>query len=272
MPIAKDSFDIIADVVRGESAIVLNSGKEYLVEARLKPICKEEGLDSLEELARSLKNRSRKLVDRVVDALTTNETSFFRDQHPFDALKNHVLPRLVETRAGERKLDIWCGASSSGQEPLTIAMTIRENFPELADWRIKILATDISEEMLERCRSGLYSQLEVSRGLPARLLIKHFKKLGTRWQASEDLLSMIEYKQVNLAARLPFIPPMDIVFLRNVLIYFDSATKTKILTDVNKQLKPDGVLFLGTAESTIGLHTGFNPWTVDRTTCYRRAA
>lgn len=267
----RSSFEVIRRLVQQESAIVLREGKEYLVEARLGPLCQQEGFPSIEALVNALKTRRRVLSAKIVEALTTNETSFFRDIHPFDTMRESVLPELIEARKSVRALDIWCGASSSGQEPVSLGIMIREHFPELADWRIRIVSTDISKEMVARCQSGLYSQLEVARGLPAKLQAKYFRKEGTRWRVNDDVMRILEYKQMNLAAPFPVMPPKDVIFLRNVLIYFEPRVRTKILQNVHRILKPDGTLFLGTAESTLGLCDGFSPCSYDSTTCYRRA-
>lgn len=269
MSIDSASFDTIRNLVREKAAIVLEDGKEYLVEARLKPVCRETGHATIADLAKALRTRPADLVTMVVEALTTNETSFFRDVHPFDMLRDEVLPDLIERRKATRELNIWCAASSSGQEPLTLAIVIRNNFPELASWKIKILATDINQKMIERCQGGIYSQLEVARGLPAKLLIKYFSKQGTRWKANDEVLGMIEYKQMNLMSRFPPMTPMDVVFIRNVLIYFDSDTKAKIIAGVRSTLKPDGHLFLGTAESLLGLSSDFKQQTFTRGACYQ---
>lgn len=272
MNIDPKDFQFVRELVKAKAAIILDDGKEYLVEARLKPLCRLKDFDTIGDLVKQLRTRPPELVSLVIEAITTNETSFFRDMHPFDAMKTTIVPELIERKKATRSIDIWCAASSSGQEPLTIAMTIREHFPEIADWNVRILATDINQEMLERCRSGLYSQLEVSRGLPARMLIKYFAKAGTQWKVKDEILGMIEYKQLNLAENLPVMRPMDIVFIRNVLIYFDRETKAKILEGAHGVLDPGGFLFLGTAESTSNLTACFTARPLEKATCYMRAA
>lgn len=271
MAIESASFDLIRDLVRKRAAIVLDDSKQYLVEARLKGIYREEGLDTIEELAGKLKFEPPELVTKVVEALTTNETSFFRDIHPFDAFRDEILPPILERRRAERTLDIWCAASSSGQEPLSIAMILRENFPELGDWNVRILATDINQKMIERCREGKYNQIEVSRGLPAKLLVKYFNRDGAYWKADDALLSMIDYQKMNLVE--PFRPmrPLDVVFLRNVLIYFSPDVKASILKNVRGVMRPEGALLLGTAESTMGLDTRFTPKKCDKVTVFEPA-
>ena len=200
--------------------------------------------------------------------MTTNETYFFRDQHPFDALAKAVLPQMIEKRMGRRALTLWCAACSSGQEPYTIAMVLREKFPELESWDVRILCTDISSEMLDRTRSGRYSQIEVNRGLPATMLIKYFGKVGTEWVVHEPLRRLLDVRALNLAGPWPSLGQIDIVFMRNVLIYFDVGTKSTILENTARSLAPDGVLFLGGAETTINLTASFRRVAVGPSTYY----
>jgi chemotaxis protein methyltransferase CheR len=215
------------------------------------------------------KNSNNGLQSKVIEAITTNETSFFRDIHPFETLKDAILPQLLESRKNERTLNIWSAASSSGQEPYSIAMLIRENFPELLDWKINFIASDISEKMLSRCRSGKFSQLEVNRGLSASLLVKYFEKTGAAWFIKEQLRKMIHFQQINLSREFPYLPKMDIIFMRNVLIYFDIETKKKVLNQLISVLQPDGFLFLGAAESTINLDSSFERTSYKHSGCYR---
>lgn len=270
MALHPNDFDYIRDLVLKRSAIVLDAGKEYLIEARLTPLARQEGLASLAELIAQLRAQSfNGLHWKVVEAMTTNETSFFRDLYPFEALKKTVLPDLLAKRATERKLHLWCAASSSGQEPYTVLMLLREHFPALATWTVRFIASDLSQEILERARAGRYSQLEVNRGLPAPLLVKYFQKQGIEWQVKEDLRRALELLQVNLAAGWPAWPPMDIIMMRNVLIYFDVATKKAILGKIRRVLRPDGYLFLGAAETTLNLDDAFERIDFARSGCYR---
>lgn len=251
-------FEFIAGFVRDKAAIVLEAGKEYLVETRLTPLARKLGYASLEELIAKLRiQRFGELADAVVDAMTTNETSFFRDVHPFAALREHVLPAVMEKRDTTRKLRIWCGAASSGQEPYTIAMVIREMIPKAANWNIEFVCTDISPTMLERCQEGLYSQQEVNRGLPASYLVKHFQREGAKWRVKEDLRNMIRFQPLNLIRPFTGLGKYDIVFLRNVLIYFDVPTKQAILRKIRDHLDPEGFFFLGTAETTYSIDSSF---------------
>ena len=258
------------DLILTRSAIVIEPEKDYLLQARLEPVAKEAGLGSLEELAQKLRTTpSGDLHQKVVEAMTTNETSFFRDLHPFEALTDHLLSDLIKRRDKSNALSFWCGASSSGQEPYTIAMVLREHFPQLATWDVKFLATDISMQMLDKCREGKYSQLEVNRGLPAQLLIKYFDKKGMGWRIKEELRNMIEFRELNLAGTWPLLPKMDIIFLRNVLIYFDVEMKKDILRKIREVLHPDGYLFLGGAETTLNLDDCFKRVPVQGTSCYQ---
>lgn len=271
MSVTESDFNYISKLVLDRSAIIIEEGKEYLVESRIGPIAKSEGFDDIENLVNALRNNSSNgLQNKVVEALTTNETSFFRDVHPFEALKHNILPKLLKKRKSQKQLNIWCGASSSGQEPYSIAMLIHDNYPMLLDWNLTFIASDLSREMLDRCRSGEFTQLEVNRGLSAPLLIKYFEKNGLKWSIKKELRRMIDFQQINLAEPLPYLPKMDIVFLRNVLIYFDLEMKIKILNQIRSILQPDGYLFLGAAESTLNLDDSFKRINFKYSGCYRK--
>ena len=265
-----NDFDFVCRLVHQESAIVLGTGKEYLVESRLLTLARQVGERSVPDLVRRLQREPRgPLAGLVVDAMTTNETSFFRDRHPFDALRATVLPELLRTRAASRRIDVWCGAASAGQEPYTLAMLVREALEGRPGWTSSLLATDISAEMLERTRNGRYSQLEVNRGLPAPMLVKWFERVGTEWQVKPALRSMVQVRQLNLAAPFPSLGSYDVVFLRNVLIYFDPPTKRQVLQRVRQVLRPDGLLFLGAAETTLTIDDAWERVVLDRATAYR---
>jgi chemotaxis protein methyltransferase CheR len=270
MIMTASEFDYIQRLVLEQSAIVLEDDKQYLVESRLLPLARREGFDSIASMvawlgAKKLDGLRRK----VVEAMTTNETSFFRDFHPFEALRKSILPEFMIQRASSKELNFWSAACSSGQEPYSLALLLREYFPHLADWRVRIIATELSEEMLARAREGRYSQLEVNRGLPASLLVKYFCQHGSDWQIREDLRRRVEFQIVNLAEAWPPLPPMDVILMRNVLIYFGVETKKRILSKVRQLLKPDGFLFLGGAETTFNLDDAFERVQFDRTICYR---
>lgn len=268
--LASAEFDYVRKLVHEQSAIVLEDGKGYLVESRLSPIARKAGLASLSELvARLQSTRDDGLRREVVEAMTTNETTFFRDRHPFDVLRDVLLPELLAARAKERRLTIWSAASSTGQEPYSIAMLLREHFPELLNWNVRILATDLNEEVLAKARAGQYGQVEINRGLAAPMLMKYFTRDGLKWIISGDLRRMVDFQQMNLAARWPAMPQMDVIFLRNVLIYFDAPTKKKILANARQLLRPDGVLFLGGAETTINLDDAFERMPHEKAAVYR---
>lgn len=265
-------FDYVRTLVRARAGIVLEPGKEYLVESRLAPVARAEGLGGIAELVAALRQGRPGLETLVVDAMTTNETSFFRDIHPFDALRTQVLPQLIERRRANRELSLWCAAASSGQEPASICMLVREHFPELAGWRLRVLATDISPSMIERARQGRYSQLEVNRGLPARYLVKYFERQGADWQLKAEIRDMVEYRLLNLAEPWPTIGQMDLVFIRNVLIYFDRDTKKQVLQGIRKILRPDGFLVLGSSETTFNIDESWTSRTFGRTIFYQPQA
>ena len=262
-------YDFIRTLVRDRAAIVLEQEKQYLIETRLQMLAKTDGFPSVNHLMAEVRSGKVSVHTRVVEAMTTNETSFFRDLEPFEALRKLVLPELMARREHERKLHFWCAASSTGQEPYSIAMLLREFQPSLKDWQLHIQASDLAHPVLERARRGVFTQLEVNRGLPATLLCKYFLKQGTEWLLKDDIRSMVEFFQMNLVAPWPALPPMDAIFLRNVLIYFDVATKQQILARVRKTLRPDGFLFLGGAETTMNLDDAFERVAYARSGCYR---
>ncbi len=266
----EEDLGFLRRLVRERSAIALDASKDYLLEARLLPVADREGLGGLAGLVASLRARpGGPLTKQVVEALTTNETSFFRDVAPFECLKKAVLPALMAHRPSGR-LDVWCGASSSGQEPYSVLFSLEEaGHPGLEP---RLLATDLHSAMVERTREGIYSQLEVNRGLPARMLVKHFDRQGTRWQVKAVLRARVEARELNLIDPWPSMPRMDIVFLRNVLIYFEVPQKQAILAKIRSVLAPDGYLFLGGAETTLGVDDGFVRFDYANAGCYRLRA
>jgi chemotaxis protein methyltransferase CheR len=265
-----NDINYIRELVRRHSAIVLEPDKAYLIETRLAPLAAQTGFTSLPDLITALRsNTVPGLLARVVEAITTHETSFFRDLHPFETLKAQVLPDLIARRQPGQTLTMWCAACSSGQEPFSIAMLLHEHFPTLVRGQLRIIATDLSNTILARARDGLYNQIEVNRGLPAALLTKYFDKQGLHWRLKADIRRMVEFRQSNLAEPWPPLPPMDIVFMRNVLIYFGVETKKAILAKIRGILKPDGYLFLGTAETTLNLDAAFEPIPMGKTLCYK---
>jgi chemotaxis protein methyltransferase CheR len=273
MAISDADFHYIRDFLYKQAAIVLDDGKGYLIESRLQPLAKRHGFSSLQAMVSQLRAQPQNGIHvDVVEAMTTNETYFFRDVYPFEALKKNVLPELIKKRESARQLNIWCAATSSGQEVYTILMLLKESFPSLASWKINFVASDISKEMLDRCREGCYSQLEVNRGLAAPMLVKYFQKIGVQWQIKEELRRMVDWRQINLAQNWGVLAPLDIVFMRNVLIYFDLETKRSIFGRLSKLLKSDGYLFLGGAETTMGIDDSFKRVAVEKTSYYQIAA
>lgn len=273
MPIAPQDFEYICELIRRRAGITLEPGKEYLVESRLVPLAKQEGLKGIEDLLAKMKTGplAMSLTRKVIESMTTNETSFFRDIHPFDALRDKVIPDLIARRSTTRTLSIWCAAASSGQEPYTILMLLRENFPQLFNggWRFQFVGTDLSSEMIRRCREGKFSQLEINRGLPAQLMVKYFKKTGMDWQIDEQLRKACEFREMNLCDEWTGLSNIDIVFMRNVLIYFSVETKRQILGKVRKVMKPDGYLFLGGAETTINIDESYDRLQIQRSGIYQ---
>jgi chemotaxis protein methyltransferase CheR len=263
-------FNYVRQLVRERAAIVLDEGKHYLVDNRLSLLARREGLSSAKEVIERLRAApAGPLQRKVIEAMTTTETLFFRDGKPYEALRKTILPELQRLRAAERKLQIWSCACSSGQEPYSVGMLLREHFPVLASWQLRLVATDLSTEMLARSRAGRYSQLEVDRGLPDAYLGKYFDKIGHDWQISDELRTMIEFRQLNLAGPWLHMPPVDLILLRNVLIYFELETKRQILAKVRRALRPGGFLMLGTAETTVNLDEGFELMRSDGTSYYR---
>ncbi len=228
-------------------------------------------MEASKKLIQDLKRQpgTSKLVERVVEAITIHETSFFRDIHPFKCMKELVFPGLLERRAKQNSLNIWCAACSSGQEPYTVTLLLKENFPQLQSWNVRFIATDISNQILDRARNGKFSQLEVNRGLPAPLLLKHFEKHGLEWQLKPAIRSSLEFRKLNLIETWPPMPKMDVILLRNVLIYFDVETKRRILGQVRKLLHPDGYLFLGAAEMPMSIDNAFERIDFPRSGCYK---
>jgi chemotaxis protein methyltransferase CheR len=255
-----DEFDILSNLVKERSGLVLTRDKAYLLESRLLPIVRKWQLKTLAELAAAVRGHADAgLVRAVVEAMTTNESFFFRDVKPFDQFKAFVLPHLLRSRASTRAIRIWSAACSSGQEPYSLGMILTEQRALLANWRIEILATDLSTEILEKAQAGLYSQFEVQRGLPIQLLVKYFKQQGDRWQIDPAIRAMVNFRQLNLLDDFAALGRFDVIFCRNVLIYFDQPTKTLVLNRLSRQMAPDGHLYLGGAETVLGITDKLQP-------------
>ena len=253
-------YEFLSVLIKEQSGLVLTEDKSYLLESRLMPVARKRGLKGLEELVDTMKAHSdAALVKEITEAMTTNESFFFRDIKPFDLFRDHVLPQMVANRASKKALRIWCAAAASGQEPYTLAMILKEEAQKLAGWRTEIVGTDISEDILAKAKSGLYSQFEVQRGLPIQLLLKYFSKQDEMWQVSPDLQALIQFKYYNLLTDLQSLGGFDVVFCRNVLIYFDQETKGRVLEQISRLMPEDGVLFLGGAETVLGITDKFKP-------------
>jgi chemotaxis protein methyltransferase CheR len=252
-------FEYLRNFLKEQSGLDLAVDKQYLVESRLIPLARKAGLSGINDLVQKIKTGAEALIVDVVEAMTTNETFFFRDKTPFDHLRDTVIPALVQARAARRSLRIWCAAGSTGQEPYSIAMCLKEYGAALAGWRTEIIATDLSNEVLEKSKAGLYSQFEVQRGLPIQLLIKYFKQVGELWQINADIRAMVQHRQLNLLQDFSHLGTFDIIFCRNVLIYFDQETKVSIFLRLAKRMETDGFLALGAAETVVGLTDAFKP-------------
>jgi chemotaxis protein methyltransferase CheR len=244
-------YEFLRKLLKDRSGLLLSSDKQYLIESRLLPLARKAGLSGIGELVQKIKTGVEPLIVDVVEAMTTNETFFFRDKVPFDHVRDTVLPQLLKVRANRRSLRIWCAAASTGQEPYSLAMLLKDALP--AGWRAEIVATDLSLEGLEKAKAGIYSQFEVQRGLPIQLLVKHFKQVGDVWQLNPDIRAMVRYQQANLLQDFSHFGVFDIIFCRNVLIYFDQPTKIDVFGRMQRVNEPDGFLFLGAAETVIGL-------------------
>jgi len=255
-----DDFDFVSKFFKTRSGLVLTRDKAYLLESRLMPVARKKGMKTLEELIAAMRmGRDFTLLNEVTEAMTINESFFFRDIKPFDLLRDEVMPKLIESRATKKSLRIWCAACSSGQEPYSIAMVLKEMAPRMPGWRTEIVGTDISSEMVNKAKAGLYSQFEVQRGLPIQMLVKYFKKEGDLWQIDAGLRAMVRYREFNLLEDVKSLGQFDVVYCRNVLIYFDAETKGQILGRIRSIMPDDGVLFLGGAETVLGISDAFKP-------------
>jgi chemotaxis protein methyltransferase CheR len=258
--VTPSDYEYLRKLLKERSGLDLSADKQYLVESRLLPLARKSSLAGIPELVAKMRGSAEALTAEVVEAMTTNETFFFRDKIPFDHLREAVLPALAQARAARRSLRIWCAASSTGQEPYSIAMCLKEAGPLLSGWRTEIVATDLSQAVLEKSKSGVFSQFEVQRGLPIQLLVKYFTQNGELWQISSELRGMVQHRQLNLMQDFSHLGTFDIIFCRNVLIYFDQNTKVSIFERMSRMLEPDGVLALGAAESVVGITNTFKPY------------
>ena len=253
-------FEYLRKLLKERSGLMLSADKQYLLESRLLPIARKIGVSDLGELAQRLRMPgAERLIVEVVEAMTTNESFFFRDKIPFDHFRDTMMPALLVARASQRRIRIWCAAASTGQEPYSLAMMLREMPARIAGWRIEILATDLSLEVLEKAKLGRYTQFEVQRGLPIQLLVKYFAQDGETWQIAPEIRAMVDYRPLNLLQSFSSLGTFDIVFCRNVLIYFDQPTKVDVLDRFARVVEPDGYLTLGTAETAVGLTDSLKP-------------
>jgi chemotaxis protein methyltransferase CheR len=252
-------YDYLRKFLKERSGLDLAIDKQYLVESRLLPLARKASLPGIPDLVLKIRNGDGRLATDVVEAMTTNETFFYRDKIPFDHLRDTILPDLIRARSARKTLRIWSAASSTGQEPYSIAMCVKEMGAALAGWRVEIIATDLSQEVLEKCRAGVYSQFEVQRGLPIQQLMKYFTQLGEIWQLSADIRAMVQFRQLNLLQDFSHLGTFDVIFCRNVLIYFDQDTKAVIFERMAKCMEADGTLLLGAAESVVGITDAFRP-------------
>ena len=252
-------YEYLRKFLRDHSGLDLSADKQYLIESRLLPLARKAGLSGISELVQKLQGGSSALVTSVVEAMTTNETFFFRDKVPFDHFRDTIMPEIIRARAGRKSVRIWCAAGSTGQEPYSLAMCLKEMGASLTGWRVEIIATDLSQEVLEKSRAGIYSQFEVQRGLPIQMLVKYFKQTGETWQIKPCIRAIVQHRQLNLLHDFSQLGHFDVIFCRNVLIYFDQDTKINIFNRFTRLIEPDGFLVLGAAETVVGLTDAFRP-------------
>jgi chemotaxis protein methyltransferase CheR len=253
-------YEYLRKLLKDQSGLDLSADKQYLIESRLVPLSRKAGLAGIPELVQKMKAGAASLVAQVVEAMTTNETFFFRDKIPFDHFRQSIMPEILKARTARKSVRIWCAAGSTGQEPYSLAMCLKEMESQLAGWRVEIIATDLSQEVLEKSKTGLYSQFEVQRGLPIQLLVKYFKQNGEFWQINPDIRAMVQHRALNLLHDFSQLGTFDVIFCRNVLIYFDQDTKINIFSRLCKIMEPDGFLVLGAAETVVGLTDAFKPY------------
>lgn len=271
--IRADNLGWICRLVHERTANQLTPEKEYLVETRLAPFAREAGIPQLDDwIDRLRREGDQALQGLVAESLTINETSFFRDVSPFTALAAQALPALIRRRQAQRRLNLWCAACSTGQEPYSLVLLLREQFPDLAGWDISVLATDLCKRVLRQAESGVFSQHEINRGLPARMLVQHFHSVGKDWRISDDIRRVVEFREMNLCQPWPVMPPMDLILLRNVMIYFDEGCRKNILRRVRENLLPDGYLLLGSSETLMFIDQQFMPVDGCATTLYQLRA
>ena len=252
-------YEYLRKLLKERSGLDLSADKQYLVESRLMPLARKADLPGISELVQKMKGSAAALVSEVVEAMTTNETFFFRDKIPFDHFRDTIVPALIASRERQRRIRIWCAAAATGQEPYSLAMCVSEMKDQLDGWRVDIVGTDLATAVLERAKAGLYSQFEVQRGLPIQMLVKYFTQVGEMWQLSPEIRAMVQFRPLNLLSEFMHLGLFDLVFCRNVLIYFDQPTKVDVLGRLARVTEPDGYLVLGAAETVVGLTDIFKP-------------
>jgi chemotaxis protein methyltransferase CheR len=259
-PVNPPDYEYLRKLLKDSSGLDLSADKQYLIESRLLPLSRKSGLSGISELVQKMKGGSAAITSQVVEAMTTNETFFFRDKLPFEHFRDSIMPEILQARASRKSIRIWCAAGSTGQEPYSLAMCLKEMSAAISGWRIEILATDLSQEVLEKSKAGIYSQFEVQRGLPIQMLVKYFKQTAEFWQINADIRAMVQHRQLNLLHDFSQLGIFDVIFCRNVLIYFDQDTKINIFNRLAKATEPDGFLVLGAAETMVGLTDVFKPY------------
>ncbi|MGQ9812709.1 MAG: CheR family methyltransferase [Dissulfurimicrobium sp.] len=270
--ITPEQFRFFADIVKSASGISLTTGKEYLIESRLNELSKILNLRDLDDLYQKAKlQMTPQLKNQIVEAMTTNETYFFRDQHPFDALRTDIIPELIKRKGARPRLRLWSAACSTGQEPYSMAMIIAEHFKHIANGASEILATDISKQVIEKGAAGRFTQIEVNRGLPITMLIKYFKQQGAFWVINEDIKKMVHFRLLNLVGPIAAVGSFDVIFCRYVLIYFDQETKQQVIQKLEKALNPGGYLFFGATETPVGFSPAMERLSIGKTVCWRKA-
>jgi len=251
-------FDYLRTLLKSASGLVLTDDKQYLIESRLLPVAKKLKYDNIDAMVAELRrSEATSLKNQIVEAMTINESFFFRDKTPFDNFENIMLPKLLEAKKAQKHLRIWSAAASTGQEAYSLSMIMQEHAAELEGWRIEIIGTDLCSEALEKAKSGIYSQFEVQRGMPVKYLVKNFKQVGSMWQVNSKIRSSVQYRQFNLLNSFNLLGRFDIIFCRNVLIYFDKETKSDIIERMGKQTNPNCYLVLGASETLVGLNDSF---------------
>jgi len=255
-----EDFELLSGLLKQRSGLVLSKDKAYLLETRLTPLARQHGFKSLDDLVQDIRlNRPEAILTQITETMTTNESMFFRDRRPFDQFRKVVLPGMMRARASSQRIRVWSAGCSSGQEPFSLCLLIREAGEMLAEWQFDVTATDISAEMLNKAKVGLYTQFEVQRGLPIMMLIRYFKQIDEKWQIDQSIRAMVKFRLFNLLESPESLGIFDVVLCRNVLIYFDQETKARVLNSIADQLAEDGVLYLGAAETVLGVTDRFSP-------------